>query len=427
LLAARKVSKKFCRDLRRALHYGLLDIGNELLGKSNKHDDLRRDEFWAVKDVSFEMKPGDSVAILGRNGAGKSTLLRMITGKLRLDQGEIRVRGRMAAINELGAGFNHLQTGRENVYNAASLYGLTREQTDEIYEKIVDFAEVRNFMDSPVANFSSGMKARLGYAVTAHLQPDLFVMDEVLAVGDILFRKKCLDHLKNYREKGRTILMATHDLFRIQSICNRCLVMEAGKIAFDGDVAEGINYFLDLLVSGRDDEISRAIVSELKSQVMERDILLKEVKVKKKTRPKVVIKSLQLSPCVGDVINRGDQVQVQMDYVVSKEIREATWVFSIYLADKPQYVAGGFSAFDGIRYLLNKGRGQLKCTISNFHLKPGKYCVRGLLIGRNGLHLAKFDSNSEASSFSVMGTAVAAEEASGNPEESSNILKIKWQ
>jgi lipopolysaccharide transport system ATP-binding protein len=276
LLRVQDVSKKFCRDFKKSLFYGLKDIGRELMGRPNGKLSLRLDEFWAVRNVSFELKPGESIAILGRNGAGKSTLLRMITGRIRMDEGEIRLRGKVAAINELGAGFSPIQTGRENIYNSGSIYGLNKEQIDAIFEQIVDFSEVREFIDSPVANYSSGMKARLGYAITSFLEPDLFIMDEVLSVGDILFRKKCMAHLQKYRESGRSIIMATHDLFRIQLICTHSIVIDKGQIAFHGSVLDGINYFLDMLGMTRSDLFSQDALLKVKTQVRERDVALKE-------------------------------------------------------------------------------------------------------------------------------------------------------
>jgi lipopolysaccharide transport system ATP-binding protein len=191
LVKVEGVSKKFCRDLKRSLWYGVKDISSELFG-AKKNGQLRPKEFWAVDDVSFELRRGECLGLIGHNGAGKSTLLKMLNGLIKPDKGTITMHGRIGALIELGSGFNPILTGRENIYNNGSVLGFSRKEIDAKFDSIVEFAELSEFIDTPVQNYSSGMKVRLGFAVAAQMEPDVLLIDEVLAVGDIGFSFKCL-------------------------------------------------------------------------------------------------------------------------------------------------------------------------------------------------------------------------------------------
>ena len=191
LVKVENVGKKFCRGLKRSLWYGVKDICSELIGQDNVHKELRKDEFWAVKRVSFDLKRGECLGLIGKNGAGKSTLLKILNGIIKPDEGRVTMYGRIGALIELGAGFNPILTGRENIYNNAAVLGIPKRDVDHRFAEIVDFAEIDEFLDTPVQNYSSGMKVRLGFAVAAHLEPDGLMIDEVLAVGDLGFVIKC--------------------------------------------------------------------------------------------------------------------------------------------------------------------------------------------------------------------------------------------
>jgi lipopolysaccharide transport system ATP-binding protein len=191
LMSVQGVSKKFCRSLKRSLWYGMQDIVSELnpfeshTSEVNveRHSILRKDEFWAVNDVSFELRRGECLGLIGRNGAGKTTLLKMLNGLMKPDQGRIEIRGRVGALIALGAGFNPILTGRENIYVNGSVLGLTKREIDEKIEGIIDFADIREFIDSPVQSYSSGMQVRLGFAVATALEPDILLLDEVVIAG----------------------------------------------------------------------------------------------------------------------------------------------------------------------------------------------------------------------------------------------------
>lgn len=191
-------------------------------------------EFWALKEVSFDIKKGETVGIIGRNGSGKSTLLQLICGTLNPTAGNIQVSGRVAALLELGAGFNHEFTGRENVHLNASLLGLSHQEIESRFQQIVDFADIGDALEQPVKTYSSGMVVRLAFAVAVHTDPDVLIVDEALAVGDMVFQSRCLDHIKGMRERGVTTLFVTHDIGTFQTICDYGLLLDDGRLFSEG-------------------------------------------------------------------------------------------------------------------------------------------------------------------------------------------------
>ncbi len=243
VLRVRQVWKKYCRNLKRAMWYGLRDVGAHLLGWHRQRpvkDNLRVGEFYAVKNASFDLPPGQCLAMIGPNGAGKSTMLKLINGLIRPDAGEICIRGRVGALIELGTGFNPILSGRENVYINAAVLGMQRREVDVLFDDIVDFAELGHVIDDPIKTYSSGMRVRLGYSVAAHIKPELLIMDEVLAVGDVGFRMKCFQHLNSLVAQGVSIILVTHAVGMLPRVANRVILFEQGRITFDGDVSEGI-------------------------------------------------------------------------------------------------------------------------------------------------------------------------------------------
>ncbi|HEX9272838.1 MAG TPA: ABC transporter ATP-binding protein [Candidatus Binatia bacterium] len=245
-----RVSKKFCRRLRYALWYGLTDLAAELAARQRGDDlKLRHAEFLAVDDVSFELRAGECIGLIGHNGAGKSTLLKMLNGLIRPDRGRITMRGRVGALIELGAGFSPVLTGRENIYINGAVLGFSKQQIDAKFDEIVDFAELHDAIDAPVQTYSSGMYVRLGFAVAAQLNPDIFLIDELLAVGDTAFRMKCFQHLLDIKNAGKTIVVVSHNMIDINRVCDRVMVMDTGMKIYEGDVSSGIATYEDLLLN----------------------------------------------------------------------------------------------------------------------------------------------------------------------------------
>lgn len=203
-----------------------------------------REEFWALRDVSFTIPRGEAVGIVGRNGAGKSTLLKLLSAITSPTTGRIRLRGRVASLLEVGTGFHPELTGRENIFLNGAILGMNRAEIHRKFDDIVAFAEVEKFLDTPVKRFSSGMYLRLAFAVAAHLDPEILVVDEVLAVGDAVFQKRCVGTMKNVARSGRTILFVSHNLAAIESFCARVAVLDAGKLVFFGPTAAAIDRYL---------------------------------------------------------------------------------------------------------------------------------------------------------------------------------------
>lgn len=279
LIKVEGVSKKFCPDLKKSLWYGVKDMAAELLpfgskqlsettyhlsgvnngdsptknGKTNgsQSSALRPGEFWAVSDVSFELKRGERLGLIGRNGAGKTTLLRMLNGLIKPDKGRITMRGRVGALIALGAGFNPILTGRENIYVNASVLGLSKREIDQKLDEIIDFAEIGEFIDSPVQSYSSGMQVRLGFAVATALDPDILLLDEVLAVGDAAFRARCYNRI-NKLQRGAAVIFVTHSMEQVTRVCNKALCLAGGKMLYSGDVENAVKLYAELNAEAND-------------------------------------------------------------------------------------------------------------------------------------------------------------------------------
>jgi lipopolysaccharide transport system ATP-binding protein len=255
LIRAEHVSKKFCRSLKRSLWYGAIDIatglkpwnsGAHIEGEIVVDPPLRRDEFWAVRDVSFELKRGECLGLIGHNGAGKSSLLKILNGLIPPDAGRITTRGRVGSLIELNAGFNPVLTGRENIFNQAALLGFSRKETLAKFDAIVAFSEIEGFLDMPVQNYSSGMRVRLGFSVAAQLEPDILLIDEVLAVGDVAFRFKCLNAIGEIM-RSAAVIFVSHTMPQIFRICTEVMVLDHGSVSFHGhDIGDGVGIYLSL-------------------------------------------------------------------------------------------------------------------------------------------------------------------------------------
>src|SRR4029450_1457679 len=209
-------------------------------GRSSTLDSQPPDTFWALKDVSFDIKEGETVGIIGRNGAGKSTLLKLLSRITEPSGGRARVSGRMGSLLEVGTGFHNELTGRENLYLSGAILGMKKAEIDRKFDEIVAFAEIEKFIDTPVKYYSSGMYLRLAFAVAAHLEPDILLIDEVLSVGDLAFQKKCIEHAKRLQESNSTVLFVSHNMFSIKALCERVIYLSEGQVRFDGSPENGI-------------------------------------------------------------------------------------------------------------------------------------------------------------------------------------------
>ena len=246
LISCEGVSKKFCKDFKRSLWYGIKDVTLSFSSKGQHHSNLRKDEFWAVKDINFELRRGECLGLIGHNGAGKSTLLKILNNLITPDVGKVTMKGRVGALIELGAGFNPILTGRENIYNNGAVLGFTKKEIDAKFDAIVDFSEIRDFIDAPVQNYSSGMKVRLGFAVAAQMEPDILLIDEVLAVGDLGFIIKCLNRMGELIPNAATIFVS-HSMPMVSRVSSHALLMDKGQTKYLGtDTAEAIKQYVNL-------------------------------------------------------------------------------------------------------------------------------------------------------------------------------------
>ena len=262
LIKVDNVSKKFCRDFKKSLWYGLKDTAADILHPKHKSEDskLRPSEFWANQNISFEVKRGECLGLIGHNGAGKTTLLKMLNGLMKPDTGTIEMRGRVGALIALGSGFNPILTGRENIYVNGSILGLSRKEIDVRLEEIIDFAEIEDAIDAPVRTYSSGMQVRLGFAIATTMDPDVLILDEVLAVGDMAFRTKCYKRIGHLQASAATILVS-HDMASITASCNRILHLSGGEGSYYDDVQIGVESFFSEQVKHNSNTKTNAVFS----------------------------------------------------------------------------------------------------------------------------------------------------------------------
>jgi lipopolysaccharide transport system ATP-binding protein len=380
LVKADHVSKKFCRSLKKALWYGVQDIGSEIIGRKYDHK-LRPDEFWAVNDISFEVKRGECLGLIGPNGAGKSTLLKMLNGLIKPDQGSIMMRGRISALIELTAGFNPILTGLENIYNRAAILGLSKAEVDRKLDDIVEFAEIADFLHMPVQSYSSGMKIRLGFAVAAQLEPDVLILDEVLAVGDVGFRAKCFNIIHKIMQNS-AVIFVSHAMPQVSRICTDLLVMNHGESVFLGkDIAKGIQKFYTYF-NGEEEGIvtgsGRAII----------------YKVTLKNQYQQTISQIKYL----------DELLVEIELEVDKDIPKFGLSLGIMNPDL-QLVARCCSLTDGYR-IQNSGKNlTVLVELGKINFRPGNYSLTiGIEPDQGGEVLARYYNYKK---FSVQGSFVS--------------------
>ncbi|HOO50991.1 MAG TPA: ABC transporter ATP-binding protein [Alphaproteobacteria bacterium] len=353
LIKVEGVSKKFCRDLKRSLWYGMQDLGNELLGRCHGgNGELRSDEFWAVKDVSFELKRGECLGFVGRNGAGKTTLLRMLNGLIKPDKGLIEIWGRVGALIALGAGFNPILTGRENIYVNASVLGFSKCEIDEKMEEIIEFSELQEFIDAPVQSYSSGMTVRLGFAVASLLSPDIMILDEVLAVGDANFQAKCFHRLGKNLDSCAVILVS-HYPHHIKKYCDRVILLERGQIVEIGNADHVLGQYQ-----------KRYDVSDFEPFVVLSDN----------------VKSASIEN-VSETISSGGFLEFDLILESKTEVRcDQSY---LNLVDKMDVVHAQV-VLTGLEKVYNKGKSRHCIRVGPLHLTAGNYSGNFVLYGSNG-------------------------------------------
>ena len=322
----------------------------------------RNETIWALKDVSFEVKPGEVVGIIGRNGAGKSTLLKILSRITEPTEGSVEIHGRVGSLLEVGTGFHPELTGRENIYMNGSILGMRKAEIDRKFDEIVDFAEIEKFLDTPVKRYSSGMYVRLAFAVAAHLEPEILLVDEVLAVGDAAFQKKCLGKMDLVAKEGRTVLFVSHNMLAIENICNSGIVFQNGEINFNGEVSKAIDFYSNLILAPN--EIQK---------------IYKVDTIKRSGTQEVIIERFYCKDKYGIILSEiksGDDVVFCFNYYTKnqKNIKRVDIGFSIH--DRyDRILTVLYAKYERQEFEEIPSQGIFTCQINKFPFSPGIYKI----------------------------------------------------
>ena len=382
------VSKRFVLHKDKSVKERLVSLGR---GK------VHREDFWALRNIDLEIDAGSTIGLIGPNGSGKSTLLKAIGGIIQPTTGSVVRRGRMAALLELGAGFHSDLTGRENVYLNASILGLSRRQTDLYFDDIVEFSGIEEFIDTQVKFYSSGMYVRLAFAVAVHVDPDLLLVDEVLAVGDEAFQKKCLDKIASFQAEGRTIVLVTHTLNQITDLCSRALVLARGSVVFDGDPTDAVSVLRSGFKTATDAAEERIVADHVEVTDFQ-------------------IARVESITVVGH--DTGDQIFVdadkplEIDVTVDAKTRLTEWGIGVHV-DNPfgQVVVGTHSDILPVTVPELEGRRTVRFTMSDARLGSGEYRVTSAVFGAGAQELhrltdgATFSVKSSVASYGPVGAS----------------------
>lgn len=351
VISVENVSKKFV--LRRSKSSNLADAARGFFRRNMSEN------FWALRNVCFDVDQGEAVGVIGHNGAGKSTLLKLLTRIMKPNSGRIRTRGRVSALIEVGAGFHPEMTGRENVYLNGSILGMTRREIDSKFDDIVAFAELENFIDTPVKRYSSGMYARLGFSVAGHVNPDILLIDEVLSVGDESFQQKCQQRMSELKQSGVTLLFVSHNLAAVTALCDRALLINGGELSFDGPSAQAVNQYRAIP--------RKAYYSE---QAHEKDRSSDETGAVSIKQVRIVDSAFQQR----DWCSVGEKLCVEIDLLVLKPIPAANMIVEIVRSDgvKCSIIS---SSIDGCAPNLDIGLTRFILTIDSFTLLASRYSI----------------------------------------------------
>lgn len=346
-----------------------------------------KEEFWALKGINLDIKRGDALGIIGINGAGKSTLLKILSRVTAPTEGTVKIKGRITSMLEVGTGFHGELTGRQNIYLNGAILGMSKEEIDSKMEEIIKFSECEEFIDTPVKRYSSGMYVKLAFAVAAHLDSDIMIMDEVLAVGDASFQKKCLDKMRNLAQgENRTILYVSHNMNTIRTLCNRCIVLNKGDIVFTGSVDEAVKKYLN---AQEDKHISYFDLSEYKREI-------------KDYNGKAKIQWIEIVDHENNYIEIGNKVPLKMNIVFNQDIDEFAIRCSVHTMDAitigatmSPLILGG-----------NKGTEKtISLVFDSSQIAPGQYGFNFVLFKPNGFgNDEKFEVVEDAMSIEIVST-----------------------
>ncbi|NDJ54376.1 MAG: ABC transporter ATP-binding protein [Chloroflexi bacterium] len=346
VIAARGVWKKFTKTLRRSMVYGLLDLSRSFLGIKPDTTTLRQNEFWALKDVSFELRRGETLGLIGVNGSGKTTLLRLLAGIFPPDKGEIMIKGRVGALIAVGAGFHPHFTGRENTYLNGTILGLTRQEIDEKFDDIVSLAEIGEFLDMPVNAYSSGMRVRLGFSIATAIKPDVLLIDEVLSVGDRSFRAKSIKRIGEILEHA-AVVFVSHNMTDMARVCDRSMLLQKGEMQFLGPTDQTIDQYVQLT----DREYEGQLVTGDEVTQLDCQVITKH-------------------------LSYGENLELELSIETSQPIELGACVISLAESDTLQ------AQRDVAEYIgpLPAGQSTFKVTLGPTYLKSGTYWINVTLL-----------------------------------------------
>jgi ABC-type polysaccharide/polyol phosphate transport system ATPase subunit len=386
LVVLHGVSRRFEKRLERSR--SLQELFIRLLGRRARSGD----EFWPLRDISLTVGRGDCVGVIGPNGSGKSTLLKLITGILAPTAGDLAVRGRVSSLLELGAGFHPDLTGRENIFLNGSIYGLSRREMNDRLEDIIAYAGLGDFIDTPVKHYSSGMYVRLGFAVAIHTDPDLLLVDEVLAVGDIAFQNKCMESIYRFRRAGGTLLLVSHDLNTVQTLCTRALWIEDGRIAAEGHPADVVMAYKQHMAA----HVEAQPAAPLRPEGW------------RWGTGEVQITAVETCDAAGrptPSFITGDDLVIRLHYCSPARVEQPIFGLAIHHQNGTQ-LFGPNTRFNALEIPFVEGVGVLRYTIPNLPLLEGQYTLSVAVV--NETDTATFDYHDRAYSFRVVASPLRA-------------------
>ena len=368
IIKVESLYKKFCQNLKRSMYYGSTDIFRDMLGIPYDQGKLRQSEFWALENINFELKKGETLGVLGINGSGKSTLLRLLTGIFPPDRGQITVKGRVGSLIAVGAGFHPHMTGRENIFLNGTILGMTKREIIERFNNIVDFADIGDFLDAPVSTYSSGMRVRLGFAIAVHSNPDILLVDEILSVGDLSFRNKSLRYMAAFREKANGIIFVSHNLEQIRVLCSRVIIMEKGRIIYDGSTHEGCVRYEEMTRKMRLESIQKE-----ETQICNADTL----KLRQSSGEEIEFLEIGLLNPLNqktDTISMNEPLMLYCDFEVKKHLEGL--YFSVAVLNEEHKPCIWIMSNDNKKMdfkNIKEGKYRLIVKIANHHLMPSVY------------------------------------------------------